>query len=144
MWWDSTDGTAADCGVGGPSKGWFFQRIIEIFFFVDLTRSYVFKSSWCHTEAYHNWYSIYRRLLIRSHDNILPHEVPSTENIAYVHKCVMMIEISFFTACIAFLLYLMVEMENNSAGAKEKIKKERQNVVQRLCVHTVNEQTNKH
>ena len=40
--------------------------------------------------------------------------------------------------------YFTEGMVNNSADEKEKIRKERQNFVQKLCVYTVNGQTNKH
>ena len=35
-------------------------------------------------------------------------------------------------------------METNSAGEKVKKRKEWQNILQELCVHTVNGQTNEH
>ena len=46
---DNTDGKVADLGVRGPGfksqLGLLFQLIVEISFFVELTRSFMFKSS---------------------------------------------------------------------------------------------------
>ena len=43
-----------------------------------------------------------------------------------------------------YVCYFGERMESNSAGEKEKKSKERQNILQKLCVRTVNGQTNKH
>ena len=40
--------------------------------------------------------------------------------------------------------YFGERMKTTSAGEKVKKREERQNFVQKLCVHTVNGQTNKH
>ena len=40
--------------------------------------------------------------------------------------------------------YFGERIETNGAGEKVKKRKECQNILQKLCVHTINGQTNKH